>query len=323
VRALVVTPAAVGSRTGNRITALRWSQRLRELGWRVQLEQQWRGEPCDVLIALHARKSHASVARLAEQRPEVPRVVALTGTDLYGDLSEPDTARSLRLASRLVLLQPLGARRLPEAVLARARTIRQSARAPVAPLPLPGGGLPVCVIGHLREVKAPLLAVEAVQRLPASSQVRVLHLGGALDEVWRQRAEQAQASTAGRWTWLGERPRATALRMLMSASALVLTSVSEGGANVVTEAIACGVPVLSTRIEGSLGILGEDHPGYFEPGDAWGLAELLLRCEREPGFLQMLAARSQALRPLVEPARERQAWAELLSELGLESPAWS
>jgi putative glycosyltransferase (TIGR04348 family) len=316
VRAFVVTPAPAGSRTGNRITALRWSQRLRELGWRVRLEQQWRGEDCDVLVALHARKSHASIARLAERHPEIPRVVALTGTDLYGDLSEPDTARSLQLASRLVLLQPLGARQLPEPLAALARTIRQSARAPARPLPLPEG-FAVCVLGHLREVKAPLLAAEAVRALPPASRVHVFHLGGAMDEAWRQRALQAQAESAGRWTWLGEKPRSTALRLLLSASALALTSVSEGGANVVTEAIACGVPVLSTRIEGSLGILGEDHPGYFEPGDAQGLARLLLRCEREPPFLETLRARSLALRPLVEPARERQSWAELLGELGL------
>ena len=48
---------------------------------------------------------------------------------------------------------------------------------------------------------------------------------------------------------------------------LALTSRLEGGANVVSEAIASGVPVLSSYIAGSVGILGADYPGYFPVGD--------------------------------------------------------
>jgi len=61
---------------GNRVTALRWAKRLRELGWRVVIGVEWAGEPCDLLVALHARKSHASVVRHAQQHPDVARVIA-------------------------------------------------------------------------------------------------------------------------------------------------------------------------------------------------------------------------------------------------------
>ena len=105
--------------------------------------------------------------------------------------------------------------------------------------------------------------------------------------------------------------------MLAGSRLLVLTSRSEDGANAVTEAIAAGVPVLSTRIEGSLGILGETYPGYFEVGDAAGLASLLVRCEDEPALLAALRERVDALRPLIDPARERASWGALLAELGL------
>jgi putative glycosyltransferase (TIGR04348 family) len=310
--AFIATPAPAGTTSGNRITALRWARRLRELGWRVRIATAWEGEPCDLLVALHAHKSHASLAEHARARPEVPRVLALTGTDLYGELDDPLARESLALATRLVVLQPLAVRRLPEPLRDRARVIRQAA---VAPPPAPQQGFTACALSHLREVKDPLLAARAVGLLPDTAQLRVVHLGAAPDDDWARRARDAERAARGRWTWLGAVPRGDALRALGGSRLLVLTSRSEGGANVVTEAIAAGVPVLSTRIEGSLGILGDDYPGYFEVGDAPGLARLLGRCEDEPGFLAELGRRVAALRWLVDPAHERARWRDLVREL--------
>jgi len=313
--AFIATPARPGSNTGNRVTALRWAKRLRELGWHVQVGEHWTGEPCDLLVALHARKSHASIVRHARDQPARPRIVALTGTDLYDDIVHDDAAaaESLALSTRLVVIQPRGIEQLPEHLRGKARVLRQSAAAvpPVATQP----GFVVYALAHLRDVKDPLLAARAVALLPETSAVRVIHLGGAYDETWRARAALAERATGGRWTWLGAKSRVDALGLLASGRLLVLTSRSEGGANVVTEAIAAGVPVLSTRIDGSLGILGDDYPGYFEVGDAAGLAALLARGEADAGFLAELRTRIAALRPLVDPARERASWRALLEEL--------
>jgi len=98
----------------------------------------------------------------------------------------------------------------------------------------------------------------------------------------------------------------------------VLTSHDEGGANVVSEAIAAGVPVLSSDIPGSRGLLGDDYPGYFPVGDTEALADALLAAETDrDGFHQRLQQKCEDLHELVDPHRERAAWSTLLTELSV------
>jgi hypothetical protein len=64
------------------------------------------------------------------------------------------------------------------------------------------------------------------------------------------------------------------------------------------------------------GLLGADYRGYFTPGDTRELADLLDRLERnEGGLLDDLRRRCAELRPLFEPARERESGRALLAEL--------
>jgi glycosyltransferase involved in cell wall biosynthesis len=143
------TPSPKQTRTGNRITALRWARLLKTLDNRVQIETAFTGQTCDLLVALHARKSHESVSTFRKTFPQKPVILALTGTDLYGDIhTHANAQESLELADRLVL-----------------------------------------------------------------------------------------------------------------------SSKSEGGANVISEAVMASVPVIASRIPGTVGLLGENYPGYFEFGD--------------------------------------------------------
>ena len=50
--------------------------------------------------------------------------------------------------------------------------------------------------------------------------------------------------------------------------------------------------MIASRIPGAVGMLGPDHPGYFEVGDAQGLAERLERLERDAAWRAELATRS-------------------------------
>src|SRR5262245_23516665 len=135
----VITPARPGTRHGNRHTAARWARLLRELGHRVEVGVEWHGAPAALMIALHARRSHDSLVRYAAAFPDRPRVLVLTGTDLYRDIRTSAPAReSLRVASRLVVLQEMGVEELAPALRTKTRVVYQSAPAVVAPPPLKG-----------------------------------------------------------------------------------------------------------------------------------------------------------------------------------------
>jgi glycosyltransferase involved in cell wall biosynthesis len=114
---------------------------------------------------------------------------------------------------------------------------------------------------------------------------------------------------------MGELPRWKALRILARSQLFVLSSKVEGGANAVSEAIATSTPIVSSRIAGAVGILGEHYPAYFPVGDTKALAHLLTRVEVDGAIRQSLTAWCRALAPLVDPARERQSWAALIDEL--------
>ncbi|MFQ6672596.1 MAG: selenoneine biosynthesis selenosugar synthase SenB [Candidatus Tectimicrobiota bacterium] len=315
MKVCLITPAPPRSRKGNRVTALRWARILRELGHRVVIDQVYGGERCDCLVALHARRTHASMVRYRSQYPDRPLILALTGTDLYGDIrTDADARESLELASRLIVLQPMGLEELPERHRDKTRVIYQSVRKPPGTFRPRKGVFEVCVLGHLRPVKDPFRAARAARLLPPTSTIQVVQVGGALSEEMERQARAEEASNP-RYRWVGEVPRWKALRILARSRLLALTSKMEGGANVVGEALVCSVPVVSSRIAGSVGILGEAYPGYFPVGDTEALGELLERAERDAAFYETLRAWCDALKGLFEPAHERRSWERLLDEL--------
>lgn len=315
MRIEIVTPAARGSHHGNRVTAQRWADLLTDLGHSAAVTTAWSGEPVDVLVALHALRSAAAVRAFAAAHPDRPLVVALTGTDLYRDLAgSTEAQQTIEAADALVVLQPLAVDAVPVPLRDRVHVIHQSVVAPAAPDGFDPDRFDTVLLAHLRAVKDPFLVAEATRLLPPTSRVRVTHLGAALDPGTGERA-RAEAAANPRYRWLGDVPREQALGHLVRSRLLVLTSRLEGGANAISEALAAGVPVLCTRVDGSVGLLGDDYPGYVEVGDAADLARLLGRAEADPAFLATLTAHVQDRRSLVDPERERAAWAELLAGL--------
>jgi putative glycosyltransferase (TIGR04348 family) len=304
MKVTLITPAVGRARNGNRNTAYRWASFLRELGHAVRVERDWSGARADLMIALHARRSHASIRAYAERFPEHPLVVTLTGTDLYRDIKiDADAQESLALATRLVVLHELGALALPARYRPKTHVIVQSAHRAAAPKPL-ATCFEVCVSGHLREEKDPFRTAAALRFVPEESRVCVTHMGGALSAAMAAQA-RAWMKREPRYSWFGERPHGQALRLLARSRLMVISSRMEGGANVVCEALAAGIPVIASRIPGNVGMLGTRHPGYYPFGDERELARLITRAERDAAYYRSLLRACAARAPLVTPERER------------------
>lgn len=296
---------------------MRWAAILRALGHKVQICNEEVPNPGEVLVALHARRSSAGIETFRSVHPDRPLIVALTGTDLYRDLPRSRVARrSLQLADRLVLLQPEGASALPLDVRPKARVIYQSAQAIRKRPPPSSQYFDVCVLSHLRPVKDPFRVALAARQLPTESRIRILHVGRPLSRTMEQRA-RAENARNPRYRWLGERSHPKTLALLARSRLLVLPSQLEGGANVIGEAIVHHVPVLASRIDGSVGLLGKEYLGYFPPGDTDALAALLYRAETDQPFYGLLKRAVTRRAMLFDPAREKRMWQRLLAELGV------
>ena len=314
MRISLITPAAVRARNGNRNTAVRWAGLLRELGHRVALEQRWSGVHADLMIALHARRSHDSISRYADTWPTRPLIVALTGTDVYRDIhSDADARLSLELATRLIVLQDMAPKELSRALQIKTRVIYQSAREIARPPPL-ASCFEVIVSGHLRAEKDPFRAAAALRYLPSRSRIRVTHVGRAMTPEMAAKA-RAWMNREPRYRWMGEVAHGKALRLLARGRLMVISSLMEGGANVVSEALANGVPVVASRISGNVGMLGARYAGYYPACNERALARVLSRAERDSAFYRLIARACAARARLASPARERAALAALVDEV--------
>ncbi len=318
---VLVTPALAEANNGNWQTARRWAQMLAG-HYRPRLCTQWDGvaadasaDPAVAMIALHARRSAASIAAWKQQHPERPLTVVLTGTDLYRDIDGDAAAqRSLALADRLVTLNDCGPARLPPALRAKACVILQSARALKPAARTPKRQLRALMVGHLREEKSPRTFFDAARRLAGRHDIRLDHIGAALDPALGAEAQALQAECP-HYRWLGALPHAVTRRRIRDAQLLVHPSRMEGGAHVVTEAIVSGTPVLASRIDGNLGLLGTDYAGCFDWGDDAALAALIERCHDDAAMLPALRAQCAARAPLFAPEQERAHLLNLLAEL--------
>ena len=274
------------------------------------------GAGADLMVAVHAWRSAKSIRAFSDRYPGRPLVVLLAGTDIYRfQHSHPDeTLDAMARATALVCLHDLVFRAIPKQFGSKLRVIHQSARLPAQPRAPSRRHFDICVVGHLRDEKDSLRAAFAARLLPPESRQRVIQLGKAHDESWAREAA-AEMERNPRFVWKGEVSGGQVRRQYARSHALVISSLMEGGANVVSESVVAGLPIIASRIDGNLGLLGEDYAGYFPAKDTEALAALLWRAETDPGFLAHLDAQCRARRPLFAPDREKEAWRHLLSDL--------
>jgi putative glycosyltransferase (TIGR04348 family) len=316
----LVTPALADANNGNWQTARRWAGML-AADYRVRLVAQWKpGDDADLMLALHARRSAQSIEAFANAHPGRALAVALTGTDLYGDIPRGDAAslRSLGRATSLIVLQELAPDAVPpghrhkvhvcfQSTPARRRVDKTTQR------------LRAVVVGHLRAVKDPLTVLRATRRLAHRDDIVIDHLGEALEPDLGRAARACMRALPGTYRWLGPVDHARALARIQRAHVLVHPSVMEGGAHVVMEAVRCGTPVIASRMAGNLGMLGRDYRGVFDVGDDAGLAAMLERARDDARWLAGLERQCGARAKLFAPEREqatlRRVMAQALAEV--------
>ncbi|MEW6707349.1 MAG: selenoneine biosynthesis selenosugar synthase SenB [Pseudomonadota bacterium] len=320
-RVCIVSPALAAANNGNWHTAARW-QRFLAPKAEVQVLLSWQAEPADALIALHARRSADSIERFRAAHPGRPLAVVLTGTDLYRDLELGDAQarHSLQCADQVVVLQPEALHRLPAEVRAKARSIVQSASR-VLRRDQARMHTDFVAVGHLRAEKDPHTLMQAARLMKTVPGWRITHIGNPLDEALAAQARSTMAEVPA-YRWLGGLPAPAARRWIARGHALVHMSRMEGGANVVIEAVRSRVPVLASRIDGNVGLLGPDYGGYFPVGDAPALAALMQRFMNDPAWADGLRAQCLALEAGFEPRVEAAAVRRLLHDL-LAAPAAS
>jgi putative glycosyltransferase (TIGR04348 family) len=313
---LIVSPALANANNGNWQTAWRWS-RLLAGHYRTQIVRDWQpGQHPEAvaMLALHARRSAASITAWGTTFPGYGLGVVLTGTDLYRDIQTDASAQhSLALAQQLVVLQDRGPQALPAAYRSKTRVIFQSTTAR-RPQFKTSRHLRAVMVGHLREEKSPQTLWEAVRLLNQRADIHIDHIGAALDPALGE-AARATLAQCPNYRWLGGLDHEATRRHIQRAHVLVHTSRMEGGAHAIMEAVCSATPVLASRVDGNVGMLGEDYAGYFPWGDAVTLAGLLQRCRDDASMIPTLQAQCSLRAPLFEPAAERAALLALLKDL--------
>jgi len=305
----LITPAKKHSKNGNRASAVRWAGFLSEQGHRVRIDMDYDDEPTDLMIALHAWHSASSVTRYRARYPKGPLIVALGGTDVntFMKTNPAVTEGTMDKAHALVCLHDLIADALPHRFHNKLHVVKQSA------LPLPWPRQPsvrhfdVCVVGHLRDEKDPFRTALAARQVPKDSRLRVVHLGKAHKPEWARQAA-AEMNRNPRYLWKGEVPAWRVRREYARTQLMVISSNQEGGANVVSEAVVAGVPVIASDIPGNIGLLGQNYPGYYPVRDETALADLLHRAETDSKFLNTLAQHGRRLREDFLPRQEAAGW---------------
>jgi glycosyltransferase involved in cell wall biosynthesis len=264
--------------------------------------------------------------------------VVLTGTDLYADLQHPNTPdfqacqQTIDAAQLVVTLQSRAAeelvRILPQTagkrrVIAQAVPLEAPDRWAPSYVQTPGTALTWLISGHVRSEKDPLTGLAGFAqafpsaRLADGSPTYLTHVGGARDPSAAEAlVAAANQMPSGSITLMGARPHDQAVGLMGQHHCLIQPSRMEGGALVISEAAAHRLPVLASRIDGHLGLLGEDYPGYFQVGSPADLAILMRRFAESVAFRDDLrSALIQNTPALTSPSLEKTQLKSLIERL--------
>ncbi len=313
MKVCVASPYPLDELKGNSVTTDRIVSILREGGIEARGAHGFDGLPADVLISLHAVKGADAVADFREKMPHGKVVVLITGTDIYEQLPSGSKKGMACLASadRIAVVGEIAIPSLPLGFQEKAVVVPCSLDEVSERAQPQEGPFVISVVGHLRPVKQPFLTIEAVAQHPEWENLEVWQLGEALDED-SEKTARAWEGKDSRYRWLGGLPREESLRRCAQSQLTINSSLLEGGANAVLEAMAMGVPVLASEIDGNRLLLGEHYPGYFKPAELSERLHEILTGKMDISLWKSLADKRLAL---FSREKESACWLELLETL--------
>jgi len=316
MRIIQVTPSAQTSKSGNRTTANRWARIFRSLGHSVSTITDYDDRSADMMVAIHAWRSARAIERFKALYPEKPLVVCLAGTDINEFIhSHPKpTLKSMELADAMVCLHDLVKEIIPISLQSKLHVIFQSAKPLIGPRRFSDRNFNICVISHLREIKDPMRTALAVRTVPNQSKIKVTHLGMAHDGRSSAKAIREMKQNP-RYVWKGEVLGWQVRQELKRSHLMVISSRAEGGANVISEAVVAGVPVIASKIDGNVGLLGKNYRGYYPVGNTRELRKVILKAEKDKVFFQSLTKQCNSIKSKFTAEREQKSWAELISNI--------
>ncbi len=312
---LIHSPYPRQKSQGNAVTALRMKNMLTAEGLRVAIHE--RGDfplEAQCLIALNARKSAEEIFAFCERQPASAVVALLTGTDVNHPEMEDScssTIRALHRSDAIVALHDGFAHRIPDVLLAKTQAIYPSVKIPDTVKHLPTDEREVVIAGNFRDEKNPNLLMRGVSELVGEAiQFHAYGAGGNYQEALENMGNKYDNF------WLhGVQDHEVVLARMQSASVLLNTSTEEGGANAICEAVAIGLPVIASRIDGNVGMLGQDYAGFFTSDDVDDLAKLLRRVFTEKGLYKLLKQQVSERAELFSYQREAAEWVGLVEKM--------
>jgi putative glycosyltransferase (TIGR04348 family) len=312
---LIVYPETKNTVTGNYCTARQYKDILNDLGHNVTLSEKFQEQRAELLIAINAQKKNRDIERFAEAYPDSKIIVILSGTDIYPEPSER-SIHSMHLAHSIIALQKKGVKQVPDKMKEKVHVIIQSVikDGPSSKSNLSRKGFDVALVSNLRRIKDPFLAAEAARMMPQESELRIHHAGFVLEPDLGEFARKETISNE-RYQWLGGLSSFEVRELISSCDILTVTSKHEGAGRVIGEAIINNVPVISTRVDGVTGVLGDDYEGLFPAGDASALATLLARAETDEEFLLKLKKSCMSKAFNFDPDTEKDSWNKVLEDL--------
>lgn len=159
-------------------------------------------------------------------------------------------------------------------------------------------------VGNLNELKGHALVIDAVARLQSRGIRASYHIIGTGEEESRLAAKIAALGLQGRVHLQGSVPNERLRPWYQAASAFVLASSREGWPNVLNESLACGTPVVATKVGGVPEIVRHGENGLLTERSAEAIAVAIEG---------VLAASWD--RPALAAAAARRGWSDVAASL--------